>query len=157
MAKATASETSPIQADPLFLQAEQTSTGFSLFPDQDPVPLSEHLQGLVDERRIRSRLEAIRALSVDDYIEQTILPAQHSKRPGAKAIVAGLNGIIIHSVEQGPFYAAEVELVHPRGNRRICFICQERSSANGSWLPDTTNWRARVCVSTPICLGLSCT
>ena len=138
MVKATVSTTpaSPIQADPLFLQAEQTSTGFSLFPDQDPVPLSEHLQGLVAEQRIRSRLKEVKALSVDDYIEQTVLPAQHSKRPGAKAIVAGLNGIIIHSVERGPFYAAEVELVHSRGNRRICFICQERSSANGSWLPE---------------------
>ncbi|MFT7128201.1 MAG: acetyl/propionyl-CoA carboxylase alpha subunit/acetyl-CoA carboxylase alpha subunit [Gammaproteobacteria bacterium] len=123
-------------ADPLFLQAEQTSAGFSLFPDEDPVPLSVHLQGLVEERRIETRLEAIRKLSVDEYIEQTVLPAQHSKRPSAKAIVAALNGNIISSKEQGPFYSAEVELVNSRGNRRICFICQERTSANGSWLPE---------------------
>ena len=124
------------KADPLFIEAEQTSTGFSLFPDQDPVPLSEHLQGLVDERRVQSRLKAIQKLSVDEYIEQTVLPAQHNKRPSAKSIVAGLNGIIINSKEQGPFYSAEVDLVHPRGNRRICFICQERTSANGSWMPE---------------------
>lgn len=130
--------TAPItpDVDPLFIEAEQTSADFSLFPDKDPVPLSENLQGLVDERRIQSRLNAIRKLSVDEYIEQTVLPAQHGKRPGAKAIVAGLNGTIVTSTEEGPFYSAEVELVHARGNRRICFICQERTSANGVWKPE---------------------
>ena len=40
-----------LKADPLFIEAERTSAGFSLFPDQYPVPLSEHLQVLVDDRR----------------------------------------------------------------------------------------------------------
>ena len=76
--------TAPItpDVDPLFIEAEQTSADFSLFPDKDPVPLSENLQGLVDERRIQSRLKTIQKLTVDEYIEQTVLPAQHGKRPG---------------------------------------------------------------------------
>lgn len=122
--------------DPLFLEAEQVAADFSLFPDRSPVSLAEHLEGLVDNNRIQDRLAAIRKLSVDDYIEQTVQPAQHNRRPGTKDMISGLNGRTINSYEKGPFYAVEIELPFSDGKRRVGIIAQERSSSNGAWMPE---------------------
>jgi acetyl/propionyl-CoA carboxylase alpha subunit/acetyl-CoA carboxylase alpha subunit/acetyl-CoA carboxylase beta subunit len=122
--------------DPLFLEAEQLAADFSLFPERSPVSLAEHLKGLIDNDKIQARLKEIKQLDVDAYIEQTVLPAQHTKRPGAKDIIGGLNGKIITTKEKGPFYAVEIELPFSSGKRRIGIIAQERSAANGSWLPE---------------------
>ena len=79
--------------DPLFLEAEQVAADFSLFPERSPVSLAEQLKGLIDNHKIQARLKDIKQLDVDAYIEQTVLPAQHTKRPGAKDIISGLNGL----------------------------------------------------------------
>ena len=122
--------------DKLFLQAEHKATNFSLFPNQNPMSLAEHLKGLVDNARIEARLSTIKQLDVDAYIDQTVLPAQHTKRPGAKEIISQLNGRIIHTIENGPFYCVEIELPFTIGMRRIGIIAQERSSSNGAWMPE---------------------
>ncbi len=124
--------------DSVFVEAEHRAEDFSLFPDHNPLALSlaEHLEGLMDNDRIQARLEDIKKSDVDGYIEQTILPAQHSKRPGAKAIVARLNGKIIAKTENGPFFSAEIELPFKAAKRRIGIIAQERSSSSGSWMPE---------------------
>ena len=134
----TATENSINDIDSLFVEAEHLASNFSLFRNQNPLALSlaEHLEGLVDNDRIKVRLEEIKKLSVDDYIEQTILPAQHSKRPGAKDVVAALNGKIIVKNEVGPFFSAEIELQFKTSTRRVGIIAQERSAANGSWMPE---------------------
>ncbi|TQV84707.1 ATP-grasp domain-containing protein [Exilibacterium tricleocarpae] len=137
---------STADVDPLFLQAEQLAADFSVFSGekhsgkrfstQKVLSVAEQLQGLMDDSAIAARLKTIRKLDVDAYIEQTVLPAQHTRRPGAKAIVATLNGRILNSEEKGPFFSAELELAFPAGPRRIGIIAQERSAANGTWMPE---------------------
>ncbi len=125
-----------VNLDPLFLKAEQLSVDFSLFPGQKHLSIAEHMQGLVDNDSIETRLKTIKQLSVDAYIDQTVLPAQNSRRPGAKAIIGGLNGRTLSSEEKGPFFSAEMEFEFAAGPRRIGIIAQERSTANGTWMPE---------------------
>jgi acetyl/propionyl-CoA carboxylase alpha subunit/acetyl-CoA carboxylase alpha subunit len=122
--------------DSLFIQAEHRARDFSLFPDQSTVKTAIHLQGLVEERKVRSRLKKLQKLSVDDYITEVVLPAQHTKRAGVREIISRLNGKIITSQEKGPFYSVEIELPFSSGKRRIGIIAQERASANGAWMPE---------------------
>ncbi len=121
--------------DNLFIQAENLASDFSLFPDHNPLKAGKHLQGLVDERRVKSRLKQLQKLDVDSYITEVVEPAQHTKRPTAKEIISRLNGKIITSEEEGPFYAVEIELPFKNGRRRVGIIAQERSANNGAWMP----------------------
>ncbi|MCW8195284.1 ATP-grasp domain-containing protein [Proteobacteria bacterium 005FR1] len=122
--------------DSLFIQAEHLASDFSLFPDHNPLATGKHLAGLVDERKVKSRLKQLQKLDVDSYVAEVVQPAQHTKRPTAKEIIGRLNGKIITSQEKGPFYSVEIELPFSSGKRRIGIIAQERSSANGAWMPE---------------------
>ena len=116
--------------DSLFLEAEYRARNFSLFPDKSAEKTALHLQGLVEERKLRSRLKQLQKLSVDEYITEVVLPAQHTKRPGVKDIISRLNGKIITSQEKGPFYSVEIELPFSSGKRRIGIIggCRRRAA-----------------------------
>ncbi|MGQ9427337.1 ATP-binding protein [Gilvimarinus sp. F26214L] len=122
--------------DDLFIQAEHLASDFSLFPEQNPLSFGKHLGGLVEERKVKSRLKQLQKLDVDSYVAEVVQPAQHTKRPGAKEIISRLNGKIITTQEKGPFYSVEIELEFSTGKRRIGIIAQERSSANGAWMPE---------------------
>lgn len=121
--------------DALFIRAEHLARDFSLFPEQDRLAVGKHLQGLLEERKVKARLKQLQKLDVDSYVAQVVQPAQHTKRPSAKDIIGRLNGKIITSREKGPFYSAEIELPFSGGPRRIGIIAQERTSANGAWMP----------------------
>lgn len=130
---------SPVDAvsvDSLFIQAEHLASDFSLFPDQNPLASGKHLAGLVEERKVKARLKQLQKLDVDSYVAEVVQPAQHTKRPTAKEVIGRLNGKIITSQEKGPFYSVEIELPFSSGKRRIGIIAQERSSANGAWMPE---------------------
>jgi acetyl/propionyl-CoA carboxylase alpha subunit/acetyl-CoA carboxylase alpha subunit/acetyl-CoA carboxylase beta subunit len=123
-------------ADPLFLHAEHIAKDFSLFPDNSLPSNTENLEGLIERKRIKSNLSAIKKLSVDAYIARTVQPAEDNKRPGVKSIVAGFNGKIVTEQLNGAFYSAEMELDFGGYTRRIGIIGQERSSNNGAWMPE---------------------
>ncbi len=123
-------------ADPLFLHAEHIAKDFSLFPDNSLPSNTEHLEGLIDRKRIKSNLKTIKKLDVDAYIARTVEPAEDNKRPGVKSIVAGFNGKIVTEQVNGAFYSAEIELDFGGYSRRIGVIGQERSSNNGAWMPE---------------------
>ncbi|MEH6454588.1 MAG: carboxyl transferase domain-containing protein, partial [Psychromonas sp.] len=123
-------------ADPLFLHAEHIAKDFSLFPDNSLPSNTEHLEGLIDRKRIDKNLIAIKKLDVDAYIARTVQPAEDNKRPGTKSIVAGFNGKIVTEQLNGAFYSAEMELDFGGYSRRIGIIGQERSSNNGAWMPE---------------------
>jgi acetyl/propionyl-CoA carboxylase alpha subunit/heptaprenylglyceryl phosphate synthase len=123
-------------ADPLFLHAEHIAKDFSLFPDNSLPSNTERLEGLIDRKRIQSNLVTIQKLGVDAYIARTVQPAEDNKRPGAKSIVAGFNGKIVTEQSNGAFYSAEMELDFGGYTRRVGIIAQERSSNNGSWMPE---------------------
>jgi len=123
-------------ADPLFLHAEHIAKDFSLFPDNSLPSNTENLEGLIERKRIKSNLTAIKKLGVDAYIARTVQPAEDNKRPGVKAIVEGFNGKIVTEQLNGAFYCAEMELDFGGYTRRIGLIGQERSSNNGAWMPE---------------------
>lgn len=125
-----------VNVDSLFVQAEHLASDFSLFRDNSNLATAKHLDGLVEERKVKSRLLQLKKMAVDEYINDVVLPAQHSKRPGSKEIISRLNGKIISTQEKGPFYSVEIELPFKNGSRRIGIIAQERGAANGSWLPE---------------------
>lgn len=122
--------------DALFIRAEHLARDFSLFPDQNRLAVGKHLQGLLEERKVKARLKQLQKLDVDSYVAQVVQPAQHTKRPSAKDVIGRLNGKIITSYEKGPFYSAEIELPFDSGRRRVGIIAQERTSANGAWMPE---------------------
>ena len=123
-------------ADPLFIHAEHIAKDFSLFPDNSLPSNTENLEGLIERKRIKSNLTAIKKLGVDAYIARTVQPAEDNKRPGVKAIVEGFNGKIVTEQLNGAFYCAEMELDFGGYTRRIGLIGQERSSNNGAWMPE---------------------
>ncbi|MCL1142227.1 ATP-binding protein [Shewanella gaetbuli] len=134
--KQPAKTTQVQSADPLFLQAEHLAKDFSLFPAHSKQSLSEEIKGLLTEDAIQANLKGLASLDVDGYVNKVILPSQDKNRPGAKRMIADLKGRIIAESHQGPFYRAEVELNFGTRSRRIGFIAQERSTANGAWMPE---------------------
>ncbi|WOT05599.1 ATP-binding protein [Shewanella youngdeokensis] len=123
-------------ADPLFLKAEQLAKDFSLFPEHSKQTLSEEIKGLLGDDEIQANLNELAGLDVDGYVTKVIQPTQDKNRPGAKRIIADLKGKLITETHIGAFYSAEVELNFGSRTRRIGFIAQERTTANGAWMPE---------------------
>lgn len=134
--KQPANTTQAQTPDPLFLQAEHLAKDFSLFPEHSKQSLSEEIKGLLDDDAIQSNLKSLAQLDVDGYVAKVIQPTQDKNRPGAKRIIADLKGKMIAESHNGPFYSAEIELNFGGRNRRIGFIAQERTTANGAWMPE---------------------
>ncbi|WP_025821775.1 ATP-binding protein [Shewanella marina] len=130
------SMTQVLSPDPLFLKAEHLAKDFSLFPKHSKQSLSDEINGLLDDDAIQANLKALSELDVDGYVAKVIQPTLDKNRPGAKRIIADLKGKIICETHTGSFYSAEVELHFDTGVRRIGFIAQERSTANGAWMPE---------------------
>ena len=124
------------KTDNLFLQSEFEASCSPASQGQNSSSLNEGIQGLVSEKEIESRLNHIKGLDVDNYIEETVQPAQHAKRPGAKAVIDTINGKVIREIENGPLYAVEIVLAFPEGDRRVGIIAQERTVTNGAWMPE---------------------
>lgn len=122
--------------DPLFLQAEHLAKDFSLFPKHSKQSLSEEIKGLLNDDAIQANLKDLASLDVDGYVAKVIQPTQDKGRPGAKRIIADLKGRLITETHLGSFYSAEVELNFGSRTRRIGFIAQERTTANGAWMPE---------------------
>ncbi|ABL98788.1 biotin carboxylase N-terminal domain-containing protein [Shewanella amazonensis] len=122
--------------DPLFLQAEHLAKDFSLFPEHSKQSLSEEIKGLLDDAAIQTNLKSLAKLDVDGYVAKVIQPTQDKNRPGAKRIIADLKGKVITETHMGSFYSAEVDLNFGSRTRRIGFVAQERTTANGAWMPE---------------------
>jgi len=122
--------------DPLFLQAEHLAKDFSLFPKHSKQSLSDEIKGLLNDDAIQANLKDLASLDVDGYVAKVIQPTQDKGRPGAKRIIADLKGRLITETHLGSFYSAEVELNFGSRTRRIGFIAQERTTANGAWMPE---------------------
>ena len=118
--------------DKLYGLAENLAQDFSLFPRRDT---SLFLKGVLSERHIEAQLEALRTMDVDQYIERTVKPVEETTRPGAREIIAQFNRRIVREIEDGPMYAAEIELDFGGELRNVGFIAQDRSVASGAWGP----------------------
>ncbi|MYM61829.1 biotin carboxylase N-terminal domain-containing protein [Pseudomaricurvus sp. HS19] len=124
------------ESDELFINADRDAATFSVLPERDPLKASLYLDGVIDERRIKSRLRQLVRMDVDEYIDEVVMPTQHNKRPGVREVVEQLNATIVTSQLKGSLYIAEIELNFSHGRRRIAIIGQERTSSNGAWMPE---------------------
>lgn len=132
----TIAEKQKVDIDQLFLTAEKLSKDFSLFRNKEKVKLDQYVDGLLSDKNIKQNLVAIKKMTVDEYIEKTVHPAEDPNRVGAKTIVKNLNGKIYQEQSQGPFYCAEIEIDFGERFRRVGIIAQDRSEANGVWMPE---------------------
>jgi len=121
--------------DQFFIKAEQLADDASLIHSTSqwrPKPK----QGLLSKDKIKEQCGILRDLNVDDYILQTVSPSEDKNRPGAKSIIKNLEVKILHEVNMGPLYAAELEMDFSGVKRRVGVLAQERSIANGVWMPE---------------------
>jgi len=124
----------PKSADSLFLRAEQMAHDFSLFPSRaDP---AAHIEGLLREDEIKTRVFELQLLDVDSYIEQSVLPSENKSRVDARKVLRRLKGQTLQQGDHGPLYWAEMILECDGRERRIGFIAQNRSENNGVWMPE---------------------
>ncbi len=123
------------KADSLFIRAERMAGDFSLFPETVDPAFANLIEGLVLRHDVQARLEELRALPVDEYLAQCVLPSEDPSRTSAKTAIRRLRGEVLRKTEEGPLYAAEVILEHGGVERRVGFLAQERSENNGVWMP----------------------
>ena len=127
---------SGLETDELFVAAEKIAKDFSLYPDGDESVISRHVEGLLSEETVEERLAAISVMSVDDYIAETVMPAEDPSRAGVREILKSFNAKVIREVSLGAFYSAELEVDFGDRFRRIGVIAQDRTSNNGAWMPE---------------------
>ncbi|MFT6408944.1 MAG: acetyl/propionyl-CoA carboxylase alpha subunit/acetyl-CoA carboxylase beta subunit [Arenicella sp.] len=80
--------------------------------------------------------QSLKKLAVDDYVAEVLGSAESTSRPSAREIVSKLRGKIHSEFELGPLYSVEISLEHHGKVRRLAFIAQDRSIANGVWKPE---------------------
>jgi acetyl/propionyl-CoA carboxylase alpha subunit len=129
----TKHDTSQTDTDQLFQIAEQLAKDFSLLPEVEGN--TQQVKGLLSESLIAKECERLQSLNVDAYIDAVVTPSEQKKRPSAKTLVEAVAHKIITETEDGPLYAAEVEMRFPSGLRRIGFLCQDRQQNSGAWMP----------------------
>jgi len=122
--------------DQLFLTAERLAKDFSIFPKKDNLSIDHHINGLLSEVDIDKKLEELKRLDVDEYIDQIVLPTEAQNRLSTRELITQLGYRIINEKSIGPFYTAEAEVNFGNRLRRMGFICQDRSANNGSWMPE---------------------
>lgn len=121
--------------DQFFIKAEQLADDASLIHSSSQWrPTST--AGLLSADEISDQCKALKALGVDEYIEKTVAPSEDKNRPGAKAVINNLDAVILKETQMGPLYAAELEMNVGGYKRRLGVLAQERSTANGVWMPE---------------------
>ena len=87
-------------------------------------------------KKVEQIRQSLKTLAVDDYVSKVLDGAESAARPSAKAIVSKLRGKIHQEFELGPIYSLEISLEYQGDARRLGFIVQNRSVANGVWGPE---------------------
>jgi acetyl/propionyl-CoA carboxylase alpha subunit/acetyl-CoA carboxylase beta subunit len=127
--------------DRLFLLAEELSRDFSLFPEAVRADAAGTIEGVLSTQDIDQQIVELRELDIDAYIERCVAPAESPARMSAPEAIRAMAVELRDEVSDGPFYAATVKL--PGSARWIGFIAQDRSSANGVWMPRHHDLAAR--------------
>ena len=123
-------------SDELFRDAERLAFDFSLFPRSSNPSVPQDLEGLVPEDQVRRRLRQLRQLGVDEYVQETVAPAQDPSRPGIAGAVRQLRWRVLRELGRGPLYAAEVVLEIAGEDRKVGILAQDRGRNNGAWGPE---------------------
>ncbi len=122
--------------DKFFVKAEQLAIDDALFGDTGDHDVSSKVKGLLSNKNITDVCDELKKLQVDDYISRTVNPSEDKNRIGAKALIKGLALNILQEFDHGPLYAAELTVGSIVSNRRVAILAQERTSANGVWMPE---------------------
>jgi acetyl/propionyl-CoA carboxylase alpha subunit len=120
-----------IEGDRLFVIAENLAKDFSLFPAS---VTDEPLPGLLPHREIHRQKERLARLDVDSYIEAVVARAEDPGRTAAPDVIREL-GRVLEEEQDGPFYAATVQMDFAGEQRSVGFIAQNRAARNGVWGP----------------------
>ena len=131
---ASAQRTTP--SDVLFRDAERLAFDSSLFPRASNPAVPHNIEGLIAETTVREHLRRLSKLSIDDYVVETVAPAEAPSRPGIRTAVGQLGWRLLRELDRGPLYAAEVVLEIAGENRKVGILAQDRSSNNGVWMPE---------------------
>ena len=123
-------------SDALFRDAERLASDFSLFPRSSNPSVPQNLEGLVPEEQVRRRLRKLRQLGVDEYVQETVAPAENPSRPGIPGAIRQLRWRVLRELGRGPLYAAEVVLEIAGEDRKVGILAQDRGRNNGAWGPE---------------------
>ena len=131
-----ADHSQPSRSDTLFRDAEHSAFDFSLFPRSSNPSVPHNIEGLVAEPQVRQRLRSLGELGVDEYVLETVAPAEDPSRPGIRTAVEQLQWRVLRELERGPLYAVEVVLEIAGEQRKVGILAQDRSQNNGAWTPE---------------------
>ena len=120
----------------LFKDIERRAQNLSLNGKKHPFKWHQKISGLLSPKAVETTRQSLKELAVDDYVATVLDPAESTSRPSARDIVSKLRGKIHSEFELGPLYCVEVSLEYEDQARRIAFIAQDRSIANGVWKPE---------------------
>ena len=121
------------EGDHLYLIAENLAQDFSLFPAADS---EAPLRGVLSVSEVLRYRQYLADLEVDEYIEAVVAPAEDPKRSSAPTAIRQL-GKVISENSDGPYFDAVIEIDFGEGVwRQVAFVAQDRSVANGSWMPE---------------------
>ena len=123
-------------SDALFRDAERLAFDFSLFPRSSNPSVPQNIEGIVPEWQVRQHLRRLRELGVDEYVRETVAPAEDPSRPGIRKAIEQLGWRTLRELERGPLYAAEVVLEIGGEKRKVGILAQDRSRNNGAWMPE---------------------
>jgi len=120
----------------LFKDVERRANNLSLNGTRHPFKWHQKVAGLLSIKQIEATRQGLKKLPVDDYVSTVLDPAESTNRPSAKKVVSLLRGKIHTEFELGPLYSVELSLEYNDESRRLAFIVQDRSVANGVWSPE---------------------
>ncbi len=127
---------------PLFVQTELICHNLAVNAAKRPDYLTQNLlKGVISDEEVQEKIDQIRKLDIDAYIQATIAPSEHANRLNAKEAICSLGGKMIQEESDGQLYFAETEFVIGTQVRRIGFIAQNRAFQNGAWTP-RQHWKA---------------
>ncbi len=120
----------------LFLDIERRANNLSLNGTKHPFKWHQNVEGLLTSKKVEQVRQSLKKLEVDDYVAKVLDGAESAKRPSAKSVVSKFRGKIHSEFELGPLYSIELSLEYKGQTRRMAFIVQNRSVANGVWSPE---------------------
>ena len=120
-----------------FHAAEVISHDLSLLRGKKQPPFFDDsdIQGLLSAEEIDEKVQQLKKVDVDSYIQRVVNPSESKKRPCAPEVIQQLGGKMISEETEGPLYSAEIEFFISGQNRRLGFIAQNHKIQNGVWSP----------------------
>ena len=98
--------------------------------------MPHNLRGLVSEGKVRECLRELRRLGVDEYVRETVAPAEARHRPGIRSTLKRLGWPVQRAATHGPLFTGEVVLEIGGEQRTVGLLAQDRSRNNGAWMPE---------------------